>query len=150
MLFTISQLQPDDRDAWQRLYHGYAEFYKVPMNDRILDAVWAWIFDPDEPFYALVARSAEGRPIGFMHFRAMASPLRGRKAGFLDDLFVEPACRGSGVTDELFAALASYAREQGWPFVRWITAENNYRGRGAYDRISNKTHWLTYQLDVDA
>ena len=39
--------------------------------------------------------------------------------------------------------------EQGWPVIRWITAENNYRARALYDRLSDKTHWVTYQKPVE-
>jgi hypothetical protein len=33
--------------------------------------------------------------------------------------------------------------------MRWITAENNYRGRGVYDKLSDKTQWVTYQMPVE-
>jgi len=52
------------------------------------------------------------------------------------------------VVNELYAALQLAAEAQGWPFVRWITADNNYRGRGVYDKLSSKTHWVTYQMDI--
>ncbi len=146
MTWTISPPVENDKAAWQRLYHSYAEFYNVPMNDEILDTVWQWIHDNNEAFYALLAKDQQGNAVGFMHFRAMKSPLRGKDVGFLDDLFINPDCRGSGLLDAMFDTLKRSAVEQDWPFVRWITAENNYRGRGAYDRLANKTQWLTYQL----
>jgi ribosomal protein S18 acetylase RimI-like enzyme len=83
-----------------------------------------------------------------MHFRAIPSPIRGAIVGFLDDLYVRPEYRGEGVVDALFKALDESARTNHWPFVRWITAENNYRGRGVYDKVAEKTQWLTYQMPV--
>ena len=145
---TVSALRADERRAWEGLYRGYAEFYKMPMNDEILGRVWSWIFDAETPFYALVARSQDGALAGFMHYREMPSPLRGREVGFLDDLFVDPNARGNGAVDALFEALSSEAAEQGWPIVRWITADDNYRARSVYDRLAKKTHWVTYQLDI--
>jgi hypothetical protein len=50
--------------------------------------------------------------------------------------------------DALFDGLNDAAAAQGWPFVRWVTAENNYRGRGLYDRLAEKTHWVTYQKNT--
>lgn len=67
------------------------------MNQEILDNVWAWIMDVDHGFYCLLAKDETGQCVGFMHYRAMPSPLRGKMVGFLDDLFVEPKCRGNGV-----------------------------------------------------
>ena len=144
---SVAAATTADRKAWETLYRGYAGFYQVEMTDSILDSVWSWIFDQREPFYCLLARNNAGDILGLMHFRAMASPLRGATVGFLDDLFVNPDSRGEGVVDALFEALDEQRRLLGWPFVRWITAEDNYRARSVYERVSKRTQWVTYQLD---
>lgn len=149
MNIVVSELCLNDRDEWENLYHGYAEFYKVPMDQEILDTVWSWIFDEKNQFYALIAKDDLGNSLGFMHYRAMPSPLRGKLVGFLDDLYIKPESRRAGVADALYEALTESARNKDWPFVRWITAENNYRGRGFYDKIAEKTQWLTYQMPVE-
>ncbi len=59
-----------------------------------------------------------------------------------------PEVRGKGVVELLYKALNDFGVQQGWPFVRWITAENNYRGRAVYDKIAEKTAWQTYQMAV--
>tara|TARA_B100000780_G_scaffold167698_1_gene117450 strand:- start:1774 stop:2223 length:450 start_codon:yes stop_codon:yes gene_type:complete len=148
MKIVVSELCLQDRSEWEALYYAYAEFYKVPMDQNILDTVWLWIFDQDNAFYARVAKDDTGRCLGLMHYRAMPSPLRGKLVGFLDDLFIKPEYRGKGVVDALYQALNSDAADKGWPFIRWITAENNYRGRGVYDKLSDKTQWVTYQMPV--
>lgn len=149
MAVTVTELSVEDREQWAALYRGYAEFYQVPMNEDILNTVWSWIFDAQQPFYALVAKDEAGHCLGLMHCRAMPSPLRGKMVGFLDDLYVSPQARGQGVVDALFNALKSFAADQGWPLVRWITAENNYRARAVYDKIADKTHWQTYQMTIE-
>jgi GNAT superfamily N-acetyltransferase len=149
MSITATPLQVDDRSEWEQLYRGYAQFYQVPMTPQILDTVWSWIFDDSCQFYALVAKDENQRSVGLMHYRAMASPLRGATVGFLDDLFVDPNCRGEGAVDALFTALDQSARDRGWPMVRGITADNNYRGRGVYDKLAERTAWVTYQMPVD-
>ena len=146
MTINVSRLEAADRAAWEVLYHGYAEFYQVPMNDQILDTVWGWIHDDGNPFFGLVAKDESGKALGLMHCRQMPSPLRGALVGFLDDLFVSPDARGQGVVEKLYAALNQLGKQQGWPFIRWITAENNYRGRAVYDKLSEKTAWVTYQM----
>ena len=149
MSVSVCPLMDDDRGQWEALYHGYAGFYQVPMNDQILDTVWGWIHDDDNAFFGLIAKDENGKALGLMHCRQMASPLRGALVGFLDDLFVTPEARGQGVVEELYAALKQLGKQQGWPFIRWITAENNYRGRAVYDKLSDKTHWVTYQMQVE-
>lgn len=147
-LLRLTTPTPADRPDWTRLYQGYAEYYRMPMDDTILATVWDWLQAPDGPLQGRLARNADGTAIGLMHFRAMPSPLRGAKIGFLDDLYVDPAHRGSGAVDTMLEALREEAHHQGWPFVRWITKEQNYRARGVYDRHATRTDWLTYQLDV--
>ena len=149
MTVNVLPISPADREDWKVLYHGYAEFYQVPMNDEILDTVWGWIHDDDNPFFALIAKDENCKALGLLHCRQLVSPLRGALVGFLDDLFVTPEARGQGVVEELYAALNQLGKQQGWPFIRWITAENNYRGRAVYDKLSDKTHWVTYQMTVN-
>ncbi len=148
MPVRVRSLQPEDRGQWQALYMGYADFYGVEMAEETLNRVWSWIFDPNNPFYGLVAQRSDGQLVGLMHFRAMPSPLRGAVVGFLDDLYVDPQSRGLGTVDALFEELKLQAREYGWPFVRWITGDDNYRARSVYDRLAEKTGWVTYQLDT--
>jgi ribosomal protein S18 acetylase RimI-like enzyme len=149
MTIIVSELSLSDRKEWESLYFGYAEYYQVPMDQSILDTVWSWIFDENNPFYALIAKSDSGESLGLMHYRAMPSPLRGKLVGFLDDLYVKPQGRGTGVVDALYKALNDSASDKGWPFVRWITADDNYRGRNVYDKLSDKTKWVTYQMPVE-
>lgn len=128
------------------LYKGYAEFYKMPMNDDILDKVWSWVFDKEIKFYAIGIKSSEGELIGFMHFREMPSPLRGSLVGFLDDLYIHPDFRGSGAVQLLFKELKSIAKANNWPYVRWITASDNHRARKVYDKLSGVIDFVTYQM----
>ena len=106
----VESLKIDDKEQWCELYQGYADFYKMPMNEDILDTVWSWIFDEENKFYAIGVRSSQGKLVGFMHFREMPSPLRGALIGFLDDLYVHPEHRGSGMVQSLFKELKSLAK----------------------------------------
>jgi len=146
-LIIASPIAGDKLD-WRRLYHGYAAFYKMPMNDVIADRVWDWINDPTHSLEALFARTPEGRVIGLAHFRAMPRPLTGSNVGFLDDLFIDPEFRGQRVARQLLTALAELARERGWTLIRWLTGDDNYRARGVYDRLAKRTMWITYQMDL--
>ncbi len=138
---------PADRSEWERLYAGYAAFYKVTQTPEMRATVWGWIHDPAHGTRAFVAED-QGRLVGLAHFRPFARPLAASTGGFLDDLFVDPAARGSGAADALIAALAEEGRQQGWTVIRWITAEDNYRARALYDRLAEKTRWATYDIKL--
>lgn len=144
----VRKIELKDRASWEALYRDYARFYKVPMDNTILDTVWSWVFSEDG-FYCAVVEDADGQLIGLAHYRQMPSPLRGKTVGFLDDLFVSPEWRGQGAVQRLFDYLDTECRNNGWPFMRWITADDNYRGRRVYDQLATKTGWVTYQKNVD-
>jgi GNAT superfamily N-acetyltransferase len=143
---TILPAEPRHRADWDRLYAGYAAFYKVDQTPAMRDAVWAWTQDPVHEVKALIAEDAGGRAIGLAHYRPYARPLRAVYGGFLDDLFVDPAARGGRVADALIGRLKEIGREKGWTVIRWITADDNYRGRGVYDRLATRTMWVTYDI----
>lgn len=145
---TITPLQPNDKAQWQALYRAYADFYEVPMTDEILSTVWTWLQDDTMNLYGLAARASNGDLIGIAHYREEFSPLRAKRVGFLDDLYVIPEARGSGVVQDIFAALKEEAKARNWHFIRWRTAEDNHRARAAYEKLSQKTHWLTYQMNT--
>lgn len=145
-MVRIVPLAERHRADWQHLYAGYAEFYRVAQTPAMRDTVWGWIHDPAHEVNAVVAEDAAGHAIGLAHYRSFARPLSASTGCFLDDLFVDPAQRGQRVADALLEHLRAMAREKGWSTVRWITADDNYRGRGVYDRVGKRTWWVTYDM----
>lgn len=140
----IVPLAAHHRADWERLYAGYAAFYRATQTPEMRATVWGWIMDPAHEVKALIAEDASGRALGLAHYRPFARPLSASTGCFLDDLFVAPETRGMRVGEALIEALAAMARERGWSVVRWITADDNYRARTAYDRVATRTMWITY------
>ncbi|MEP5730874.1 MAG: GNAT family N-acetyltransferase [Sulfitobacter sp.] len=145
---VVRPVKISDRASWDDLYHGYAAFYMVEQSTEMRDRVWSWIHDATAESEGLVAESASGKLLGLAHFRSFARPLSATTGGFLDDLFVSPDARGMGVADALIDSVRVISLERGWSVLRWITADNNYRGRGVYDRIASKTDWVTYDIKL--
>ena len=145
----VAALNLNDKDKWAQLYDGYAELYEMKMNKDILDTVWSWIHNHEVKFYSIGVKSSENELIGFMHYREMPSPLRGKLVGFLDDLFVHPDFRGTGAVQLLFGELKIQAKKNDWPYVRWITATDNSRARKVYNQISKPIDFVTYQMQIN-
>ncbi len=90
---------------------------------------------------------AEGRVVGFATLNWKWSSLHGSMIGFLDDLFVDPASRGSGLADALIGACADLARGRGLPALQWLTMPDNARARRVYDRVGGMGEALVeYEL----
>lgn len=148
MKITTRPLKTEDRAGWDRLFAGYAAFYKVDQTSQMRETVFGWLMDPHHTSAGIVAEDGTGALVGLTHYRPFVSQLRAITNCFLDDLFVDPAARGSGAAQALIGAVEDVARRNGWGTVRWITAEDNYRGRAVYDRVATRTSWVTYDIKI--
>ena len=137
-----------DKDKWEKLYHAYADFYKVPMNSLILDTLWNWILD-DNHIVNGICYELEGNIVGIAHYRSMPRPIKGQYIGFLDDLFVEPEFRGQQIAQKLISYLKSLSKANNWNGIRWITHSSNENAKKLYDKIGNNTGFELYELKRD-
>jgi GNAT superfamily N-acetyltransferase len=154
-VWKVRHVAVGEFEPWSTLFRGYCDFYQWPTSDEHQRQIWGWIHD-DQSVEALVAVETDGDgneidiPRGLAHLREWVRPLRGVVCGYLDDLFVDPQRRGSGAVDALFAEINRMALERGWSIIRWTTADDNYRARGTYDRVAQRTSWITYDMVPDA
>ena len=143
----IRDIHLKDKKEWEKLYKSYADFYKVEMNDKILQTVWKWLHDKSHEVNGLVYE-VDGNIVGLAHYRRMPSPLRGQDIGFLDDLFVDLEHRGQRIGEKLINKLKEISKSKRWNLVRWITREDNLRAKSLYNRVSEKTTWDVYELKL--
>ena len=143
----IRDIYLKDKEQWEKLYKGYADYYKVEMNDKILQTVWKWLHDKSHEVNGLVYEVDENI-VGLAHYRRMPSPLRGQDIGFLDDLFVDAEHRGQRIGEKFINKLKEISKSKRWNLVRWITREDNVRAKSLYNRVSEKTTWDVYELKL--
>ncbi len=146
MSVRVRPITAADRPVWEELFAGYATFYKVEQTPQMRATVFDWLMDDTHTSNGLVAEDGSGNVIGFTHYRPFVSQLKAATNGFLDDLYVDPSARGSGAAEALINAVGQIARDKGWGVVRWITADDNYRGRGVYDKLASRTMWISYDM----
>ncbi len=77
----IRHIQLKDKEQWEKLYRGYADFYKVEMNNKILQTAWNRLCDKNHEVNGLVYE-VDGNIVGLAHYRRMPSPLRGTRHWF--------------------------------------------------------------------
>jgi ribosomal protein S18 acetylase RimI-like enzyme len=153
-IWRVRHVGGDEFEPWTRLFRGYAAFYRWPTSDAHQRQIWAWIHE-DQSVEALVAVETDAsgneidQPRGLAHLREWVRPLRGVVSGYLDDLYVDPDRRGRGAVNALFAEMNRLAVERGWDIIRWTTADDNYRARGSYDQVAQRTMWITYDMTPD-
>ncbi len=146
-MVTVRQATNQDRARWRELFTAYGVFYETHFDEGVLDGVWAWILDPGHPVTAFLAE-ADGAVVGFAHVRLQPDTFTAGPGWFLDDLYTDPAYRGSGVGTALLETVAAHARAHGGGTLRWITAADNERAQRVYDRIATRTTWVTYEQET--
>ena len=141
----VREIKLSDKEEWEVLYRGYADFYKVEMKDEILKTVWSWLQDRNHDVKGIVYEH-ENKVVGLAHYRRMPRPLRGKYIGFLDDIYVEPKYRGKKIGEKLIHQLKDISKKNNWDLIRWVTHNDNIRAKSLYDRIAKKTTWDLYEL----
>ena len=141
----IRKLEQKDKKNWVKLYIGYADFYKVPMNTVVLDTLWSWIQDETHDVKA-ICFELENKIVGIAHYRTMPRPIKGQYIGFLDDLFVKPEFRSQKIAQKMISHLKSLSKANNWDGIRWITHSSNENAKKLYDKIANNTGFELYEL----
>lgn len=143
---TVRAITADDLEQWDKLYAAYLVFQQQEYSTTKRDTLWQWLMT--NTVSGIVAEDNK-QLVGFAHYREMPHSLFARLTGFLDDLFVAKQYRGERVAQALMQRLEAIGQQQNWLFIRWYTGQNNYRAKGFYDKIANKTIWDTYQLNIN-
>lgn len=144
---VIRPIVAADRDTWAVLYQAYATFYGVEQTPDMRERVFDWLLSDTHEVNGFCAMQGDVM-VGIAHYRSFARPLAAASGLFLDDLFVSPDARGTGAGDALIDAVRGAAAAGGHSVVRWITAKDNARARGLYDKVATETAWVTYDLPV--
>ncbi|HEX9560531.1 MAG TPA: GNAT family N-acetyltransferase [Candidatus Dormibacteraeota bacterium] len=134
------------------LIRGLARFEKleheVVMTEALLDV---GLFG-DRPYAEVVLADDDGRPVGFALFFHNFSTFLGRPGIYLEDLFVLPEHRGSGIGRMLLAHLARLAVERGCGRLEWAVLDWNRDAIQFYERLGARPNsdWTVYRLTGEA
>jgi GNAT superfamily N-acetyltransferase len=148
----ISIVGERDLEELLPLMRGYCDFYEVSPSDGDLQAMSrALIVDPELEGLQLVARDESERAVGFATVFWTWSTLSAGRIGVMNDLFVLPEARGSGIGEALIGECARLVRERGGRSLEWQTAKDNRRAQAVYDRVGGRSddRWLSYSLPPD-
>jgi GNAT superfamily N-acetyltransferase len=148
---SIAVVGAPDLDDLLVLMRGYCDFYEVaPTDDALLALSRALIADPRREGVQLIARDDATRTAtGFATVFWSWATTRAGRIGVMNDLFVAPDARGSGIADALIAACVAQCAQHGAIALEWQTALDNHRAQAVYDRVGGRrSQWLDYGLDV--
>ena len=152
MTLTIRPAVPEDLDLIIGFIRALADY------ERLADAV---VLDPvllgchlfgDKPMAEVLIGEINGAPRGFALFFHNFSTFAGKPGIYLEDLFVDPEARGSGLGKALLARLAQLAMERGCARLEWSVLDWNEPSIAFYKSLGAKAmdEWTVYRMDGDA
>ncbi|GAA1215517.1 GNAT family N-acetyltransferase [Prauserella alba] len=144
---TIRRIRTDDVDAVVDLVHALAEYEKAPDECHLTsDQLHAALFADKPALYGHVAE-ADGEVVGFALWFLNFSTWRGVHGIYLEDLFVRPEHRGSGLGKALLAGLAAECVERGYARLEWWVLNWN-PARAFYESLEAVAmdEWTVYRL----
>lgn len=140
---VIRTIGTSDAPVWRELWNAYLEFYKTDIPDGVTDVTWRRLLDPSEPLFGLVAVRA-GVLAGFAHCVLHRGTWSVGDHCYLEDLYVTPGARGTGVGRALIEAVYREADRRGVARVYWLTHETNATARALYDRVGRRSGFIQY------
>ena len=142
----IRPLQQSDNAEWRRLWTLYLEFYETTVPEEVYRTTWQRLFDTGEFEPKGMLAIVDGQPVGLVHYLYHRSCWSLVNNCYLQDLFADPAVRGTGVGRALIEAVHAEAAKIGVSNVYWMTHETNAVGRRLYDRVARRTGFIEYDM----
>ncbi|NPD16249.1 GNAT family N-acetyltransferase [Xinfangfangia sp. D13-10-4-6] len=141
---TIRPLTQSDEQAWRRLWTDYLAFYETTVSEEVYASSFARLIGDDPQDFSGLIALVDGQPQGLTHFLFHRHGWKIENTCYLQDLYVSPQARGTGLGRKLIEAVYRIADEKGAPSVYWLTQEFNTTARQLYDRIAKVTPFIRY------
>ena len=145
---TIRQATIDDLDVIVPLFDAYRQFYRFNSD---LDEARRFLFDRFANNQSIIFLAfADTAPVAFTQLYPSFSSGAMARIFVLNDLFVAPKARRSGVGRRLLEAAAEYGRRVGAVRLVLSTELTNTTAQTVYERAGWKRDlvFCTYQLEL--
>jgi ribosomal protein S18 acetylase RimI-like enzyme len=145
----VRQATVHDLDAIAPLFDAYRQFYRQPADLPRARDFLAERFRHHESIIFL-AFDERGTATGFTQLYPLFSSVRAKRKYLLNDLYVVPAARRSGVARQLLTLAAQFAHANGAASLSLSTAVDNIPAQQLYESLGWKrdTGFYEYRLTL--
>jgi GNAT superfamily N-acetyltransferase len=149
---SIRAATPADISLIGQFIRDLAEYEKLAHEVRFDEAVMAQKLFGPRTFAEVLIGEIDGTPQGFALFFHNFSTFEGRPGIYLEDLFVRPDARGSGLGKALLGKLAALAVERDCARLEWSVLDWNTPAIDFYKALGARPmdEWTVYRVDGDA
>lgn len=146
-MFELSPIVKEDHLQWLELWQGYLKFYETELTDEVTENTFNKILTGE--IHGVIAKNQSGKAVGIVHWLTHSSTWSAEPVCYLEDLYVDPDSRLSGIGKSLIFYVEQWAKSAGINKVYWLTAETNGTARALYDKIADRTGFIHYEIRGD-
>ncbi len=152
MTISIRPATAADLPLIAQLIRDLAEYERLAHEVRFDDQVLAAKLFGPRPYAEVVIGEIDGVAQGFALFFHNFSTFEGRPGIYLEDLFVRPEARGSGLGKALLSHLAALAVERDCARLEWWVLDWNEPAIGFYKKLGARfmDEWTVMRVDGEA
>lgn len=152
MTLAIRPATPADLPLIAQFIRDLADYEKLAHEVRFDEARLGEKLFGARPYAEVVIGALEGKPQGFALFFHNFSTFEGRPGIYLEDLFVRPEARGSGLGKALLAHLAKLCVDRDCARLEWSVLDWNEPSIGFYKGLGARMmdEWTVMRVDGDA
>lgn len=156
MTLAIRPATPADLPLIAQLIRDLADYEKLLHEVRFDEAVLGQkLFGQNNghgPYAEVVIGELDGTPQGFALFFHNFSTFEGKPGIYLEDLFVRPEARGSGLGKALLSHLAMLAVQRDCARLEWSVLDWNAPAIGFYQKLGARLmdEWTVMRVDGTA
>ena len=142
---TVRPIVGGDEGEWCQLWRDYLAFYQTERPDAVYQATFARLLSPDPAEFRGQVAVVGGRLVGLVHYLYLRTNWATRNTCYLQDLYADPAVRGTGVGRALIQAVYTAVDRDDVAGPYWFTDAGNITARQLYDRVGVKTPFIRYR-----
>ncbi len=148
MTLSIRLGEPGDVKLIHQFICQLADYEKLGHEVRATPEALAEQLFSERPAAEVLIGEIDRRPSGFALFFLNFSTFEAKPGLYLEDLFVEPHARGSGLGKALLAKLAKIALERNCARMEWSVLDWNEPALGFYRSIGARpmNEWTVQRL----
>ncbi len=147
-MILIQQASLEDIDTVETLFSGYLEFYGREHSSAAIRHFFSERIANKESIIFIATSNAKA--VGFAQLYPAFASLSLQPSWILNDLFVSPEFRGSGVANALMAAARQLAVDTHACEIFLQTARSNHKAQALYGKLKYQRddEFLVYTLSI--
>jgi GNAT superfamily N-acetyltransferase len=149
MTLSIRTAARSDLSLIAQFIRDLAEYERLSHEVRFDEAVLGDRLFGDRPYAEVLIGEIDGAPQGFALFFHNFSTFEGKPGVYLEDLFVRPEARGSGLGKALLKRLAALALQRDCARLEWAVLDWNEPSIQFYKLLGARMmdEWTVMRVD---